>query len=84
MENSYLSFTDFLRDFNRKPKKENMPTCLNGDFCLVSPTNKNGGVLTMAFVDMQPLDSVYSMPEGFKNGTIFPNLDKPFLGGRMR
>ncbi len=85
MENTYFNFTDFLNDFKAKSRnKEQNNGCLNGDFCLPSPANKNSGILTMAFVDMQPLDGVYSMSEGFKNGTIFPNLNKPFFGGRIK
>lgn len=44
--------------------------------------NPNGNVLTMAFVNMQPFDAVYSLSDGLKAGTIFPDLDKPFLEGR--
>ena len=85
MENTYFNFSDFLKDFKAMPKREvNQKSRFNGDFCMVSPANKNSGILTMAFVDMQPLDGVYSMSEGFANGTIFPNLDKPFFGGRMK
>ena len=40
------------------------------------------GVLTMAFVNMQPLDTVYETEDGFCKGTIFPNIDKPFYGGK--
>ena len=45
---------------------------------------KNGGVLAMAFVDMQPLDSVYSEELAFCSGTLFPNLDMPFFGGKNK
>lgn len=40
--------------------------------------------LTMVFINMQPLDSVYSLDEAFCNGTLFPNLNKPFFGGMSR
>lgn len=40
--------------------------------------------LTMVFINMQPLESVYSEDEAYKNGTLFPNLNKPFLGGKRR
>ena len=42
----------------------------------------NSDVLAMAFVNMQPFDAVYSLSDGLKAGTIFPDLDKPFLEGR--
>lgn len=38
--------------------------------------------LTMAYVPMQPLESTYEQDEALKAGTLFPNLDKPFLGRR--
>ncbi|MBQ2286269.1 MAG: spore coat associated protein CotJA [Clostridia bacterium] len=38
----------------------------------------------MVFINMQPLDEVYMPKEAFCNGTLFPNLNKPFLGGRRR
>lgn len=37
--------------------------------------------LTMVFINMQPLDSVYPPCESFCNGTLFPNLNKPLTGG---
>ena len=44
-----------------------------------------GEILTMAFVNMQPLDTVYSLSEAFRRGTLFPDIDKPFLaGGKAR
>lgn len=33
--------------------------------------------LAYAYVPFQVLDSTYSMQEGFSNGTIFPELNKP-------
>lgn len=37
--------------------------------------------LTMVFINMQPLDRVYPLSQAFDEGTLFPNLNKPFLGG---
>lgn len=37
-------------------------------------------VLTMVFGAMQPVGEIYTPDEAFKNGTLFKNLDKPFLG----
>lgn len=45
-------------------------------------TEMPDGVLAMAFVNMQPFDAVYSLSDGLKAGTIFPDLDKPFLERR--
>ncbi len=42
-------------------------------------------VLAMAFVNIQPLDSVYDTERGFCSGTIFPNLNKPLkVGGTYK
>lgn len=58
-----------------------IPNCINTDYCKPSPADKNDGILTMAFVDMQPIDSVYQTDTAFCKGTLFPNIDKPFYGG---
>lgn len=47
----------------------------------MSHTECEDGVLAMAFVNMQPLDTVYSLSESFRRGTLFPDLDKPLLTG---
>ena len=36
--------------------------------------------LTMAYVPMQRFTQVYDTEKGLCQGTIFPELDKPFLG----
>ena len=38
-------------------------------------------VLAMAYVLMQQLNEVYETDKGSTRGTIFPELDKPFLAG---
>ena len=38
-------------------------------------------ILAMAFVNIQPDDGLYDVSAGFERGTIFPDLDKPFLRG---
>ncbi len=43
--------------------------------------------LAMAYVLMQPqITKVYKVEDALKQGTLFPDLDKPFLGyrGAMR
>ena len=35
--------------------------------------------LTMAYVPFQQIEGVYNWDEALKSGTLFPNLDKPFL-----
>lgn len=39
--------------------------------------------IAMAYVPYQPLDTVYEQETALKNGTLFPNLDKPFLGKKI-
>ena len=39
--------------------------------------------LTMAYVPFQDIEGVYSNDEALKAGTLFPNLDKPFLGRKI-
>ena len=40
-----------------------------------------GQVLAMAYVPWQHLDTVYEPEDGFCRGTIFPELDKPWMVG---
>ncbi len=87
MENTYMNFSSFYRDLNLRNSScasKTEPSCLKTDYCVNSPEKRNDGILTMAFVDMQPLDTVYSLSDAFENGTLFPNLDKRFWGGKCR
>ena len=61
-----------------------IPDCISNDYCVREPRYRNDGILTMAFVDMQPLESVYPESTAFCNGSLFPNLNKPFFGGNIR
>jgi hypothetical protein len=38
-------------------------------------------VLAMAYVPVQMWETPYEVTEGIHRGTLFPALDKPFLGG---
>ena len=38
--------------------------------------------LAMAYVPFQKIEGTYNQEEALKAGTLFPNLDKPFLGRR--
>ena len=40
--------------------------------------------VAMAYVPMQPWEGLYDLETGLRRGTIFPSLDKPFLGGGPR
>lgn len=46
------------------------------------PTHKM--VLAMAYVPVQMWETPYDVLEGIHRGTLFPELDKPFLGGGNR
>jgi hypothetical protein len=41
-------------------------------------------VLAMAYVPDQMWETPYEVAEGLHRGTLFPSLDKPFLGGGNR
>lgn len=81
MERTAYELAELYRQ-NNTNFKFHATECVNNDFCISAPSNMNNGILTMAFVDMQPLDEVYSLQDAFCNGTLFPNLNKPFYGGK--
>ena len=76
-----------MQRFQNKNNAQNgtisVPSCIDDNFCISEPKQLNGGILTMAFVDSQPLESVYDFEQSLKSGTLFPNLNKPFLRGGM-
>lgn len=75
---------DMLEQYKQMNRSENLVNfkevpmhefCLETDYSAVDPR-----VLAMAFINMQPLDDVYETEDGFSRGSIFPNIDKPYLG----
>ena len=44
------------------------------------PALPSDTVVAMAYVPFQQLRNVYCAEDGLKNGTMFPCLNKPFLG----
>lgn len=86
MDKRYWNLTDMYRDTANQNgcSNGNIPSCINDDFCVSTPRDMNNGILTMAFIDMQPLESVYPLDAAYCNGTLFPNLNKPFYGGRCK
>lgn len=91
MDKKVFDYSGYYRESENNMGCENclpndckIPPCINTDFCVPTPYNTNNGILTMAFVDMQPLDSVYPEETAFRCGTLFPNLNKPFYGGMKR
>ena len=56
---------------------------LEGDACLIARTPLPAvTVVAMAYVPFQQFGTIYDPERGLRSGTIFPDLDKPFLGGR--
>ena len=83
MDKRILEMLEMQRNLsNSVSPASNIPACINTDYCVSSPRNMNDGILTMAFVDMQPLESVYPPETAFECGSLFPNITKPFYGGR--
>ena len=75
---------DMLELYKQRNDNNASPeACVDADFCKDTNYNAvNGDILTMAFVNMQPIESVYETEDGFSRGTIFPNIDKPLFGGK--
>ncbi len=44
------------------------------------PWSANNFALAMAYVPMQHFKNVYEPDTALQNGTIFPELNKPFMG----
>lgn len=65
--------------------KSDCDECKNGDSC---PINKcdfscvDDFPLAMAYVPMQRFENLYSLDEALCAGTLFKDLDKPFLGSK--
>lgn len=84
MQKEFNMYPKTVEDTQNCDNNVRIPPCIDDNFCVAAPMPRNGGVLAMAFVDMQPLDSVYSEELSFCNGTLFPNLDMPFFGGKNK
>ncbi len=64
-----------------------MNTLLNGQNCTTNdPAPLPETVVpAMSYIPFQEWEEVYQVLDGYKTGTIFPCLDKPFLrGGGMQ
>ena len=51
---------------------------------MMRPVNFDRFPIGMAYVPMQSWQQQYSLEQGFRRGTIFPELDLPFMMGRCR
>ena len=83
MDRRAFDMMDFYGGYNHTDNSMDVDMaepCFNPDYC-VETSAGNNGVLAMAFVDIQPLDSVYETEKALERGTLFPNIDKPFFGG---
>ena len=83
MNNGYVQFSRIVRD-DMDCGDVVVPNCIDTDYCSASPVSTNNGILIMAFVDMQPINGVYPENVAFCNGTLFPNLNKLFFGGKWK
>lgn len=66
----------FMRERTAMPQNEDMPACEGGataDACQLP--------LAMAYVPSQKFENLYAHTDGWRRGTIFADLDKPYEGG---
>ncbi len=58
---------------------------MDGQACELNPSPLPAmPVVAMAYVPFQQYNTIYAPEKGLEVGTIFPELDKPFLGGARR
>lgn len=74
-----------FNDFPQMPEMESMqPPVNNNPMAGMMATSGalpiKDAVLAMAYVPMQEYGLVYSEEQGLDQGTLFPDLDKPFTG----
>lgn len=56
---------------------------VEGEACLLNPPPLPAvTVVAMAYIPFQQFGAVYEPEMGLRSGTIFPELNKPFLGER--
>lgn len=58
--------------------------CMKMDGCDIETEPVDRMAPGMAFVPWQKWEDIYCMEKSLERGTIFEQLDKPFLGGRMK
>ena len=82
MDRKMFDFNDFRNRVTNNDMENSMPQiCFDTNPCNLPQAQSTDGVLTMAFVNVQPLDYVYDEAQAFSNGTLFPNINKPFYYG---
>ena len=56
---------------------------MNNEACVLTvPLFPEKTPVAMAYVPFQQFGTLYEPEKGFEAGTMFPDLDKPFWGGR--
>ncbi len=82
MDRKMFNFNDFRNRVTNNDMENSMPQiCFDTNQCNPPQAQSTDGVLTMAFVNVQPLDYVYDEAQAFTNGTLFPNINKQFYYG---
>lgn len=73
---AYRSCGAYSESAGSAPRESGNENCL----CDSQPIS-----LAMAYVKDQPFGAVYSASEALNNGTLFPDLNKPYcIGGKRR
>jgi len=67
------------RNREENTKMDIIKELMNADF-YISPLPKDP-VVAMAYVPFQNAKKIYSPEHGFQSGTMFPELNKPFMCG---
>jgi len=71
-----------FKDFECIMDMENINCANNNDNNCINNSCIDNMPLAMAYVPMQKWKTVYNNDVALIRGTIFPELDLPFLGGR--
>lgn len=69
-------------DCRCKSKDKEWGDCMKMDGCDVGNEPVDRMASGMAFVPWQKWEDIYCMEKALERGTIFEQLDKPFMGGR--
>lgn len=77
-EKNSCQMTDCMREKNSCRMTDNNTENNVWQFC-----GKKDWSIGMTYVPMQKWQELYPLDEGFHQGTIFKELDLPFLGRRM-
>lgn len=55
-------------------------SCISTPQCNRDTESAGNFALAMAYVPMQHFHNIYELDEAMQHGTIFPELNKPFMG----